>query len=213
MKVLAYMMAIPVHQRYAFTLKISPAIQRRALGSPLGVAKYLQARIARALRDAFDGLPAPDFLMALEWVFDQQGVTELITLHVHGVVKVPDHLIPGAGPGMWNLDKTEDALRSAGGVFVGRARARQLDTRHARNPVGWTAYILKNRLATHAALKSGRRMAGLAPHPEHEGIVAATANLRAEGQRWYEEARRSEEMFLVGPSRKRKPKRRWGGFS
>jgi hypothetical protein len=202
------MMAIPAHQRYAFTLKVSPAIQQRAMASPLGIAKYLQARIAAVFRNTFEGMASPEFVMALEWVFDQQGVTELIALHVHGVVKVPDHVIPGAGPGMWNLDKVEEALREAGGVFVGRARARQLDTRYARNPIGWTAYILKNRLATYAALKSGRRMSGLPAHPDSEGIVAATAKLRAEGQRWYEQARRTEEMFPVGPSRKRKPGRR-----
>jgi hypothetical protein len=96
-------------------------------------------------------------------------------------------------------------LKRAGGKVLGKKAARQLDTRWVRNVLGWTEYVFKNRLATAHALKVGRKMEGIPAFIGHEGIVAATDGLRAEGQVWYEDARKSGELFQVGRKTARRP--------
>jgi hypothetical protein len=201
-KAAAYGASIPDRNRYAFTLHMTPEVIERALRSK-GFAKYMQGRVQRALRKAFPDRK-PGFVLVLEATYDLQGVTELITFHLHGAIEVPDVIMDGEVIDvMSHLGDIEEALREAGGSTSPEKRARQVHVTRAYNVIGWFAYLAKSRLTTHHALKSARKMERIKT-PKSEGIVAATNPLKAAGQRWFDDARTKETYFAVTSNKRRK---------
>lgn len=194
-KAVAYGAAIPDQNRHAFTLNLAPGIQTKALRSK-GFAKFMQDRIARELRRAF-----PDrhigFVFVVEGAYDIQGVQELIPFHLHGAIEVPDYYLEGGRIDFMSHEgDVAEALRAAGGHMPPELRPRQVMLKRTYNVVGWFSYLAKARFVTIHALRSARKM-GRIPSPRSEGIVAATAKLRAAGQQWFNEVRKDETQFRV----------------
>jgi hypothetical protein len=188
LKCLAYGAAIPVDERCAFSLNLTPAVQEAGVRAKKGIVGYLQDRISRELR-SIEGLQRqPDFYFALE------GDAQLEPFHLHGAIAMPgDCPFDPAFRHMhedWQL--IERALRRAGGD---EKAPRLLSVKGAYDIVGWTAYLSKSRWITLEALTRQQSRLGLAI-PSGDSIVGATLSLRRAGRQWFENARRSEEPAL-----------------
>lgn len=192
-KTLAYVSCIPVGQRLAFTLNLDPDVAFRAMKSAKGPSKFLQDRIAAALRRAFPEQCRPSFLLHLETVQGSNRSAHFAGLHVHGIIERPQ-----MGQ---SIQQLKEALRHAGGKIRDSSRARQLLIRSALNPIGWTAYIYKNRLSTASAIRETRILAGVPTGQGTDTVLAASSRLRAQAQAWYAARRRDENPIWV--SRKR----------
>lgn len=195
-KTLAYMTCIPVGHRITFNLNLTHDIALRALQSKRGPTKYLQARIATELRASFPGQRQPDFMMVLECVGDGWGAPDRLGLHVHGVLYAPFGEQTVQSPRQI-MQRIKNALRRAGGKFSAATIARQLLSRSALNTIGWTAYLYKQRHTTSLAIQNAQRLLGMRPGRTPIPLLAATAGLRAQAQRWYAARRGDQDLIWV----------------
>ncbi len=187
-KTLAYVAAIPVGERLAFTLKLAPEIAMRAIAAPKGPSKYLQDRLATKLREAFPEGDAPAFMIVLETTGEPRLSSSTNGLHIHGTIERPRS---GA------VCHLKDALCDAAGKISGAGRARQLHLVSSLNPVGWTAYLLKNALSTEMALKEARTISACSFVPASQSTLAASARLRRQAKRWFNSRRDDEDLVWV----------------
>jgi hypothetical protein len=187
--------------RYSYSLHLAEGVIQAALRSKKGFVPYLHDQIdqelKRVFRNHYGEGPAPQHITTLEGAYYQNAcVTE--PFHLHGAFEIPDTYEDyGRDP----HDLVRLALLTVGGEW--HDRARQLKTRRMYGPTGWFTYSAKWRLATINALAAARKEFGIPARKGRESLIGATTSIRRRGKAWFNRARKTEELIVVPPKRRR----------
>lgn len=123
--------ALALHgDRYAFTLNLSPDVIRTANDNARGPVDHYRREIARQLVKVI-----PDRDVPMWFVLE---TTEEGRQHLHGAIALNDNDVPAV----------RQALKKAGGTWVGHGRGHQLDLAPQRLPDAWAAYPVKMQART-----------------------------------------------------------------
>ena len=129
LKVLSMSVMSAIEGALTINLHLNPKVCEEALRSPRGPVPYMQDRIRRELGNTFGKGKVPDFWIVIE-------VDTPTRFHLHGAVVTPN--MPDA------VEMVDDALRAAGGSWVGRGgHYRQQLPKPLAMPIGWASYVCK----------------------------------------------------------------------
>lgn len=163
LKTLGWSLASKEVNAVPFSLRLSPEVATAALEDRRGVARYLQDRMARHLRQR---LPDQEPMF---WFAVEQGIWD--EPHLHGAVVIPEG----------GRDRVISALKAAGGAW--KSAARQCQLSGARNLVTWMGYATKWLHRSRWRIRPS--VTGLAP----ERLLAASQTMRRAAKNAYHTAR------------------------
>lgn len=169
LKTLGWSLASKEWHAVPFSLRLSPEVATAAIEDKRGVARYLQDRIARHLRQR---LPDQEPMF---WFAVEQGIWE--EPHLHGAVVIPEG----------GRDHVISALKAAGGAWKSAARQCQLSAAH--NLVTWMGYATKWLHRSRWRIRSG----GETTVPER--LLAASQPMRRAAKRAYQEGRSNQSVL------------------
>lgn len=146
---------------FAFSMNITPSVEKAARASRRGAASYIQDRIRKAMTKEFGVNDAPDF-----WLVAEASRTDR-RLHVHGGITVD----------LTDRDlrrRVEASLMSAGGGWSSPSgKIYATDFRRMDQPLTWASYCLKDMNLTGSEVPNR--------------LVTSTAGIRRRAQdRWGE---------------------------
>ncbi|WP_288583004.1 hypothetical protein [uncultured Methylobacterium sp.] len=164
---------------FAVSLNFSPEIIQKALNDNRGPLNYVRRAVARNLKRVL-GSDRP-FWLALET--DDEG-----RLHAHGGIALNDNDDPR---------RVKEIHAEAGGNWKrsGSAPAFLRDQRDYDDPDGWAVYPFKRHARTRRAI---REAAGL-PADAPVTLWSCTDDIRTEGKRIHESARRAAQVARKRP--------------